>query len=125
MMRHRTWNNTTAKLSKSRKQSFPFLRDTKGLLLGQGRATSSKGVDDSSGPKRFHRGARGLGYSSDLERSKCASGGIQGDKTPCFVRLRILEQIIHDLSLTGDSEGLRKALREYLELWIALERGEP
>ncbi len=40
------------------------------------------------------------------------------------VRLFLLETAIHDLGLIGDSIGLRKALKEYLGLWIALERGE-
>lgn len=66
------------------KQSFSFIRDKEGLSLGQDRALTSKGVVNSSGPKELHRGAQGPGYSSGLERSKCASGGTQSDKTPCF-----------------------------------------
>lgn len=41
-----------------------------------------------------------------------------------YSRLRLLEGIIHDKTLEGDRKGVRKALREFAELWISLIREE-
>ena len=37
-------------------------------------------------------------------------------------RLSLLEGVIHDLAITGNSEGLRIALKEYFLLWVSLAR---
>lgn len=39
------------------------------------------------------------------------------------IRISILEGLIHDLALTGDSEGLYKVLKEYILTWVELVRG--
>ena len=40
-----------------------------------------------------------------------------------LTRLSLLEGLIHDLALKGDSKGLSKVLKEYCEVYIELERG--
>ena len=37
-------------------------------------------------------------------------------------RLSLLEGVIHDLAITGNSEGLYRALEEYSCLWVELAR---
>ncbi len=117
------------KVSILRKQSFPVIRDKRGLPLEEGKALTSKGVVNLSASRGLHRGAQGLGYNSGLERLKCASGGIQSDKTPCLffpplsTRVRLLEQLIHDLTLKGDALGLRRALKEYVLTWVEMAKG--